>query len=125
MKAFASLLMAALFVFSGCAGRSDRGPANRASSRYSNRMHDRFYEAWVPPASISGARGKIKVPADITIDAKGRVRSFQIAKSSGYPALDESVRAVGRKVTKVARPPATPSGSEFHLRVFFELDVKR
>lgn len=120
----AILLLALGIVLSGCAG-SNRGSTARQASRYSHRMHNRFYEAWVPPASLNAPHGKLSAPADITIDKDGRVRSFNLAKSSGYAPMDESILQVGRRIKRVAPPPETSRNDRFRLRVFFELDVKR
>lgn len=84
-------------------------------------MHGRFYKAWVPPATVSVRRQKISVPVDVEIDSRGRVVGFEMTKSSGDPAVDASIRAVGQRIKKVAAPPGK---SSFHLRVYFELDVR-
>ncbi|CAN5267519.1 hypothetical protein BH20VER2_BH20VER2_14620 [soil metagenome] len=112
----------ALVLLAGCFGgsRTRVGP----DSRYSNMLHGRFYRAWVQPKAITAPPGKISVPVDVQIDQSGRVTRFRIAKSSGYPAIDESIMAVSRKVTQVDAPPATTRRGLFRLRIFFDLDVR-
>ncbi len=91
---------------------------------YSNRMHSRFYKAWVQPVSVTARRGKISVPVDVEIDPRGRVLSFNIKRSSGDSAVDASIAAVGDRIRKVAPPPGPAAGKPFRLRIFFELDVR-
>ena len=116
--------VAAVVLFASCGG-SDRSRSGREASRYSHRMHNRFYEAWLPPPTLTAPRGKISIPVDVSIDENGRVRRFNIMKSCGHPEIDASVREVGRRVKRVAPPPETAENGRFNLRVFFELDVKR
>ena len=112
---------AVALLFGACAGGGNR--ASSPPGRYSHSLHDRFYEAWVQPEMVGAPRGKVSVPVDVRIAANGRVLSFQIVNSSGYPRIDASIRAVGRRVRKVAPPPLT--SGEFKLRINFDLDVKR
>lgn len=119
-----SVLLALVFLCAACAG-GGRSASPADFSAYSHRMHNRFYNAWVPPESVSvKRRKKVSVPVDVEIDERGRVVSFTRAKSSGDPAIDESIEAVGRKIRKVARPPGTTASKPFQLRVNFELDVR-
>ncbi len=117
-------LLCALLL-SACASGGSRVGSSREAGRYSHQMHNRFYEAWVQPRSVIAPRGKISVPVDVQIDSDGQVRRFHIAKPSSYAAIDESIREVGRRVTKVAPPPVASARDRFDLRIFFELDVKR
>ena len=73
------------------------------------------------PQEVGARRGRISVAVNVHIDRNGRVLSFELAKPSGYPRIDESVRAVGERVRKVPRPPHR---GEFRLRVYFDLDVE-
>lgn len=88
-------------------------------------LHSRFYEAWVQPASVGAASGKVSVPVDVVVDHDGRVLQFNIVRPSGYPRIDASIRAVRTRVRRVAPPPSTTARDLFRLRIFFELDVKR
>ncbi len=87
-------------------------------------MHNRFYEAWLQPKTVGLPRGKISVPVDVEIDPRGQVADFKIVRSSGNAAVDQSIAAVGKRVRKVAPPPAAGAGKLFRLRIFFELDVR-
>lgn len=109
-------LLALALILSGCASGRSTDP-----SAYSNRMHSRFYKAWVQPATVTARRGKISVPVDVEIDPRGRVVGFEIKKSSGDPAVDSSIAAVGQRIKNVAAPPGK---TNFSLRVFFELNVR-
>jgi len=112
-----------VLLLAGCFGGS-RTRVGPPDSAYSHKLHGRFYRAWVQPKAITAPPGKISVPVDVQIDQSGRVTQFRIAKSSGYPAIDESIMAVSRKVTQVDAPPATTPRGLFKLRIFFDLDVR-
>ena len=116
-------ITAAVLLACCSSGTSGRGGSTREAGRYSHLLHSRFYEAWVQPEIVGAPRGKISVPVDVRIDARGRVVSFKPLRLSAYPKIDASVVAVGRRVRKVAPPPT--SGGEFKLRINFDLDVKR
>ncbi len=111
-------------LFASCSGGVEKRSASAApSGRYSHTLHNRFYEAWVQPKIVGAPRGKVSVPVDVRIDPRGRVLSFTPAKLSGYQRVDQSIAAVGRRVTKVAPPPIT--SGEYKLRIYFDLDVRR
>lgn len=112
---------AVVLVFASCSGGGGRPSA--PPGRYSHTLHSRFYEAWVQPEMVGAPRGKVSVPVDVRIAPSGRVLSFEMVRSSGYPRIDASIRAVGRRVRKVAPPPLT--SGEYKLRINFDLDVKR
>lgn len=115
---------AALLAFACSLGACAGGKSSDGvESAYSHRMHDRFYREWQQPAAVSARGGKFSVRVDVNLDAKGRVIGFRRQRSSGDPALDASIDAVGKKVRKVARPPAS-AHQPFHLRIYFELDVR-
>ena len=109
-------------ILAGCAG-NDGGGTARGPGSYSHTLHTRFYEAWRQPDEIRRtARRKISVPVDVLIDKRGRVLEFKPARRSGYPKLDASIDAIGRRVRKVAAPPGN---GPFKLRIYFVLDVRR
>ena len=112
------------FLIAGCFGGGPRPVSNAAVGHYGHHLHDVFYEAWVQPETVSAPSGKISVPVDIQIDKSGRVVKFQIAKSSGDPAIDDSIAAVARTIRKVDPPPITSRSDRYDLRIYFELDVK-
>jgi TonB family protein len=114
-----------LVFFAGCFGGGRSRSAAPVDSRYSNMLHSRFYRAWEQPAVLNASRGKVSVPVDVQIDAKGRVSGFKLVQSSGYPELDASIRAVATRVREVEPPPSLAGSGVFQLRIFFDLDVKR
>ncbi len=74
-----AVLSTAALLLSACAGGTGgRRDAARAQSRYSHRMHNRFYEAWRQLALVTAERGKISVPVDVQIDRSGRVVHFAL-----------------------------------------------
>ena len=116
------LLVAAALCLTSCSGGAgNRSISPRESARYSHQLHSRFYEAWIQPAQVGAPPGRISVPVNVRIDENGLVLSFTLAKRSGYPRIDESVRAVGERVRK---GPPPPHRGEFKLRVYFDLDVE-
>ena len=119
------LVLAASMLFAGCFGGSGSRAAAPVDSRYSNMLHSRFYRAWEQPAVLDAPRGKISVPVDVQIDARGRVSGFKLVQPSGYPELDASIRAVAGRVREVEPPPSGAGAKLFQLRIFFEIDVKR
>jgi TonB family protein len=114
--------VAAVSLLASCGGGgADRSASAKEAGRYSHRLHNRFHEAWVQPKTVGAPRGKVSVPVNIRIAQDGRVLSFTPVRLSGYPRIDESILAVGQRVTRVAPPP---NAGEFRLRVYFDLDVK-
>ncbi len=120
-----AVIAIALFLV-GCFGGDEAGPSVNAATinAYSHMLHNRFYNAWVQPEAVGAPHGKISVPVDLQIDPHGRVLSFRLMKSSGYPAIDESIEAAGAQVRKVEPPPTASSGQLYAVRIYFELDVK-
>lgn len=116
---FTALALALLLT--GCGGGGNRGTS---ASNYGQRMHDRFYKEWIPPASITSRREKLSVPVDVEINSRGQIDSFTIVRPSGNAAVDESINAVAQRVRKVARPPGPATNEPFRLRINFELDVR-
>jgi TonB family protein len=118
------VVVCALFL-SGCFGGPRRSASSAATGAYAHRLHNRFYEAWEPPTSVGVPHGKIVVPVDIEIDKSGQVTDFRMARESGYPGVDASIRAIARKVPEVESPPFALRHGHYHLRINFELDVER
>lgn len=113
------------FLVSGCATETTpRSTDATAANRYSRMMHNRFYEAWTSPKTIAAPPGKFTALVDVQIDRHGRVLSFTIVKASGIKEIDQSIAAVGRKVTRVAPPPLSSAQLPFDLKIYFDLDIK-
>src|SRR4029079_5150846 len=91
------------------------GPAaNPANvSWYGNMLHDRFYREWEQPTTVVASGAKLSALAKIRIEKDGRISDFKIARSSGNVVVDESIEAVGKKVTRVDALP-TGLGSNGH-----------
>lgn len=114
------------FLLTGCfGGLRPHSHHGALQGRYDHLLHDQFYRAWRQPKVVAVHRAKISVPVDVQINSQGRVVRFQTAKSSGHPAIDASIAAVGRKVKRVLPPPFSLPDRRYDLRIYFELDVKR
>jgi TonB family protein len=113
------------FLMSGCATETAPYSTDAADgNRYSRVMHSRFYEAWTPPRTIAAPAGRFTALVDVQIDRHGRVVSFNIVRASGIEEIDQSIAAVGRKVTRLAPPPLTSAELPFDLKIYFDLDLK-
>lgn len=60
-------------------------------------------------AERAGQEGVVAI--SFTIDTSGRVLSASVARSSGFPALDQAALDTARRSSPVPRPPASLGGS--------------
>src|SRR5205807_281817 len=98
-------------------------PAN--TSWYSNMLHDRFYREWAQPTTVVASGAKLSALAKIRIQKDGHISDFKIVRSSGNIVVDESVEAVGRKVTRVdALPAGMGNGGHYDVNINFALNSK-
>jgi len=98
-------------------------PAN--TSWYGNMLHDRFYREWEQPTTVVASGAKLSALAKIRIEKDGRISDFKIVRSSGNVVVDESVEAVGKKVTRVdALPAGIGSGGHYDVNINFALNAK-
>jgi colicin import membrane protein len=98
-------------------------PAN--ASWYGNMLHDRFYREWEQPTTVVASGAKLSASAKIRIEKDGRISDFKIVRSSGNVVVDESVEAVGKKVTRVdALPTGIGSGGHYDVNINFALNSK-
>ena len=98
-------------------------PAN--ASWYGNMLHDRFYREWEQPTTVVASGTKLSALAKIRIEKDGRISDFKIVRSSGNVVVDESVEAVGKKVTRVdALPAGMGSGGHYDVNINFALNAK-
>jgi colicin import membrane protein len=98
-------------------------PAN--SSWYGNMLHDRFYREWEQPMTVVASGAKLSALAKIRIEKDGRISDFKIVRSSGNVVVDESVEAVGKKVTRVdALPAGIGNGGHYDVNINFALNAK-
>ena len=96
-------------------------PAN--ASWYGNMLHDRFYREWAQPTTVVASGAKLSALAKIRIEKDGRISDFKIVRSSGNVVVDESVEAVGRKVTRVdAVPAGIGNGGHYDVNINFALN---
>ncbi len=111
---------------SGAAGGqtgANASPAN--ASWYGNMLHDRFYREWAQPTTVIASGAKLSALAKIRIEKDGRISDFKIVRSSGNVVVDESVEAVGRKVTRVdALPAGIGNGGHYDVNINFALNSK-
>ena len=109
---------------SGAAGGqtgTNASPAN--ASWYGNMLHDRFYREWAQPTTVVASGAKLSALAKIRIEKDGRISDFKIVRSSGNVVVDESVEAVGRKVTRVdALPAGIGNGGHYDVNINFALN---
>ena len=111
---------------SGTAARqtgANASPAN--ASWYGNMLHDRFYREWAQPTTVVASGAKLSALAKIRIEKDGRISDFKIVRSSGNVVVDESIEAVGRKVTRVdALPAGIGNGGHYDVNINFALNSK-
>ena len=102
---------------------ANANPAN--ASWYGNMLHDRFYREWAQPTTVVASGAKLSALAKIRIEKDGRISDFKIVRSSGNVVVDESVEAVGRKVTRVdALPAGIGNGGHYDVNINFALHSK-
>lgn len=100
-------------------GKADSATANY----YGNMLHDRFYRAWEQPQSVVASGVKLAAVARLRIEKDGRVSNFKVVQPSGNVLVDESVAAVGKKVTQVdALPAGMGNGSHYDVNINFALN---
>jgi TonB family protein len=92
---------------------------------YGNMLHDRFYREWAQPTTVVASGAKLSALARIRIEKDGRISNFKIVRPSGNLVVDESVVAVGKKVTRVdALPAGIGNGGHYDVNINFALNSK-
>jgi TonB family protein len=90
---------------------------------YGSMLHDRFYSEWSQPTTAAEAGGKNSVLVKLRIEKDGRVSSFEIARPSGNPELDDSVKALANRVSHVdPLPDGLGKGEHYDVKINFELN---
>ena len=90
---------------------------------YGNMLHDRFYREWAQPTTVVASGAKLSALARIRIEKDGRISDFKIVRTSGSVVVDESVEAVGKKVTRVdALPTGIGNGGHYDVNINFALN---
>lgn len=97
----------------GAGGASDFG-------WYGGMLHDRFYSEWVQPTSVVHS-GNLSVLLRIRINKDGHISDYSIAKSSGNPVVDDSVKAAAARVKQVDPLPAGLGNEYYDVNINFEL----
>jgi colicin import membrane protein len=95
------------------------------TSWYGNMLHDRFYREWEQPTTVVASGAMLSASAKVRIEKDGRISDFKIVRSSGNVVVDDSVEAVGKKVTRVdALPAGIGSGGHYDVNINFALNSK-
>jgi len=90
---------------------------------YGSMLHDRFYSEWVQPTTLATAGSKNSVLVKLRIEKDGQVSSFEIVRPSGSSDLDESVKALANRVSRVEPlPDGLGKGDHYDVKINFELN---
>ena len=108
----------------GTGGGRAGGSANEGQfGWYGSMLHDRFYSEWVQPTNVANAGSKSSVLVKLRIEKDGRVSSFEVVRSSGNAELDESVKALANRVSRVEPlPDGLGKGDHYNVKINFELN---
>jgi outer membrane biosynthesis protein TonB len=91
---------------------------------YGNMLHDRFYSAWIQPTTNVPSGAKISTLVKVRIEKDGRVSKFEVIKPSENVVVNESVAAIGKRVSEVDPPPAgLATGDHYDVKINFELNT--
>ncbi len=106
----------------GAGGRAGSGGGASEFGWYGNMLHDRFYSAWTQPTTNIASGSKISTLVKVRIEKDGRVSNFEIVKPSENVVVNESVAAIGKRVTQVDPLPAGfGNGDHYDVKINFEL----
>ena len=90
---------------------------------YSRMLHDRLYSEWDQPTSTVSAATKISTLVRVRIEKDGTISKFEIIKPSGNVMIDESVGAIGKRVSQVdPLPPILRRSGHYDVKINFELN---
>jgi TonB family protein len=90
---------------------------------YGSMLHDRFYSEWVQPTTVATAGAKNSVLVKLRIEKDGRVSSFEVVRPSENTELDESVKALANRVSRVEPlPDGLGKGDHYDVKINFELN---
>jgi len=104
-------------------GRAGGSATEAQFGWYGSMLHDRFYSEWVQPTTVANSGGKNSVLVRLRIEKDGRVSSFDIVRPSGNSDLDESVKAIANRVTRVEPlPDGLGKGDHYDVKINFELN---
>lgn len=104
-------------------GKASASSDSANASWYGNMLHDRFYREWAQPTTVVASGAKLSALAKVRIEKDGRISDFKIVRSSGNVVVDESIQAVGKKVTRVDALPAGIGGAgHYEVNINFALN---
>ncbi len=110
----------------GAGGRAGSGGGASEFGWYGNMLHDRFYSAWIQPTTNIATGSKISTLVKVRIEKDGRVSNFEIIKPSENVVVNESVAAIGKRVTQVDPLPAGfGNGDHYDVKINFELSPEQ
>ena len=110
----------------GTGGHAGTGSGASEFGWYGNMLHDRFYSAWIQPTTNIASGSKISTLVKVRIEKDGRVSNFEIIKPSENVVVNESVAAIGKRVTQVDPLPAGFSnGDHYDVKINFELSPEQ
>ena len=106
------------------AGGSGSGKGNASPfASYGRMLHDRFYSEWDQPTSSVASTTKMSTMVRVRIEKNGRVSAFEVVRPSGNVLVDDSVAAIGKRVTHVDPLPAgLVKGKHYDVKINFELN---
>lgn len=105
------------------AGRAGGAGSESQFGWYGSMLHDRFYSEWVQPTTVATAGAKNSVMVKLRIEKDGRVSSFEVVRPSGNSDLDESVKALANRVSRVEPlPDGLGKGDHYDVKINFELN---
>ena len=109
----------------GEAGSAGGGSSGSEFGWYGNMLHDRFYSAWIQPATNVPSGTKISTLVNVRIEKDGRVSKFEMAKPSENATVNESVAAVAKQISQVDPPPTgLTKGDHYDVKINFELNTQ-
>jgi TonB family protein len=90
---------------------------------YFGMIKDRFDARWEQPTNIERNGAEVVTTLKFRISKDGLISDREIAKSSGFPQMDESVLAAAAKVLQVdPLPTGLGNGEFFEVNVQFKLE---
>ena len=96
-------------------GRTPAGGATVNEEKYWERIHEFFRDRWQAPAGVF-VTAETAVIISVKVDARGRVLSKRIVKSSPNAAVNQSVQVMLNHLDYIPAPPEGAAKS-FELRL--------
>jgi TonB family protein len=104
-------------------GRASGSVAESQFGWYGSMLHDRFYSEWVQPTTVGNTGAKNSVLVKLRIEKDGRVSSFEVVRPSGNTELDDSVKGIANRVSRVEPlPDGLGKGDHYDVKINFELN---